>query len=695
MSRLVAPAGPAREHHHDRLGRWIARAALALALTGGMARAGLPGSSSANALARPAVQQAPRNPVSRENNQEAGTYSWLLGPLHAPSGRIDGFASPPSVNLGGQLTFYLSAASSRLDLDIYRLGWYGGQGGRLLLHVPHLAAPPQPVPRPDPHTGLAVPSWKPTYTLRAPITWVSGVYLAKLTDQQGYQRYVRFTVRDDSSRAAVLFQSSLMTEQAYNRWSGKSLYGDISVSGPRSLSRRAYAVTLDRPLLTGNGAGSQFLTEELSLLRWLERNGADLTYTTDWDSAHSPESLRGHRVVLIAGHSEYWPTGLRDNLTAARDGGVSLAVFGANAGFWHTRLTADSYGADRVIVCYKDAALDPVSSKAPAETTMTYRDARLSRPEDTLLGAMYDDWMPGLEDLVVPSGTDPLFRGVGLQAGDHIPLALGSEYDRVFDTDRLPSTLRVLLTSPVTQGGDGPSQAEQVTAAYDLPTPARASVLRASVRSASGFVLALSVRASDGHTYQVSYDTRAGPPQRAGRSVTVHLGVGLTDWRWHNISRDVAADLANLTSARLIFIQGLTVQGNLRLGPLGLWDHGKLVWQLGIAGSRGSAPLGWRYSGPPPLPTRAVGSPGGILDVTHDAVLGQDVLRLATLGRANMANTTIYTARSGARVFNAGTLVWGSTLDHNPYSNGRQVDPRMDRLTRAILRELGAPLPTP
>jgi len=73
MSRLVAPAGPAREHHHDRLGRWIARAALALALTGGMARAGLPGSSSANALARPAVQQAPRNPVSRENNQE-GRY---------------------------------------------------------------------------------------------------------------------------------------------------------------------------------------------------------------------------------------------------------------------------------------------------------------------------------------------------------------------------------------------------------------------------------------------------------------------------------------------------------------------------------------------------------------------------------------------------------------------------------------------
>src|SRR5207245_7109887 len=127
----------------------------------------------------------------------------------------------------------------------------------------------------------------PAYTLVVPTTWTSGVYLAVLTNSQNYQNYIDFVIRDDSRVAALVYQQSVTTYQAYNNYpndgTGKSLY-EYNSAPPNTLTgtARAVKVSFDRPY-SNNGDG-QFLTWEVYFVRWLERWGYDVAYSTDVDT---------------------------------------------------------------------------------------------------------------------------------------------------------------------------------------------------------------------------------------------------------------------------------------------------------------------------------------------------------------------------------------------------------------------------
>jgi len=84
-------------------------------------------------------------------------------------------------------------------------------------------------------------------------------------------------VRDDGRVAALLYQQSTSTYQAYNNWGGKSLY-DYS-----SVGRRAATVSFDRPY-RDDGAGDLFAWE-LYMIRWLEHSGYDVSYSTSVDTS--------------------------------------------------------------------------------------------------------------------------------------------------------------------------------------------------------------------------------------------------------------------------------------------------------------------------------------------------------------------------------------------------------------------------
>ena len=70
---------------------------------------------------------------------------------------------------------------------------------------------------------------------------------------------------------------------------------------------------------------------EYNLVRFLEREGYDVTYCTDVDIKQNANLPLQHRVLLVGGHSEYWTPEMRANVINARDHGVNLAIFGANA----------------------------------------------------------------------------------------------------------------------------------------------------------------------------------------------------------------------------------------------------------------------------------------------------------------------------------------------------------------------------
>src|SRR4051812_13682044 len=403
------------------------------------------------ALLLPAVLSASRaadaatgvNPVVDEN-QLPGTSAWQLNKQGDDvQKQIKGYASAASVNLGETINFYVTVNPAQsYSIDIYRVGYYQGLGGRLTQHVGGLPGVVQPACPADATTGMISCNWSLGYQLTVPTTWTSGVFLAKLTNGQGFQNYITFTVRDDARGSDLLYQQSVSTYQAYNNYpddvasgatvptTGKSLYDYNSSTTKTSLgTQRAVKVSYDRPY-SQDGSG-QFLDFEIYFIRWAEQNGYDVTYATSVDTDLNGARLRNHRGFLSVGHDEYWSKAMFDAVANARDNQVGLGFFSGNSVYWNVRFESSAGGQpDRVQVCYKDPTLDPITDNT---TTMRWRDAQVNRPEQQLMGAMTTGQQPDGDPpaaYVVTNSSNWIYAGTGLKDGDQVPAIVGYEADR-------------------------------------------------------------------------------------------------------------------------------------------------------------------------------------------------------------------------------------------------------------------------
>jgi hypothetical protein len=266
-----------------------------------------------------------------------------------------------------------------------------------------------------------------------------------------------FVVRDDASRAPLLYQQSVATYQAYNNYpedgkNGKSLYshnsfGFTTIAG----EPRAVKVSFDRPY-RDTGA-PHFLDEEWSweyyFIRWIERSGYDVSYSTDLDTHRNGERLQGSRAFLVVGHDEYWSREMRNAVEAARDRGVNLGFFGADNALVQVRFEPSSAGiADRIMVCYKDANVDPIED--PTGETVRFRE--LGRAEQSLIGIQSAAWnMPDANTpYVVANSNHWIYSGTGLRDGDTIPGIVGYEVDTLMPEHPQPrgSGYTLLSRSP-------------------------------------------------------------------------------------------------------------------------------------------------------------------------------------------------------------------------------------------------------
>jgi hypothetical protein len=290
--------------------------------------------------------------------------------------------------------------ATKKRVEVFRLGWYRGAGARLLACLPGCSRDEpggsQPVPPPDPQTGKIAASWPVTDELTVPADWVSGYYWLDLVltsgPNAGEAGSVPLIVREPASRASsILLVAPVDTWQAYNVWGGKSLY-ESRVGDPKSYDR---VVSFDRPYDPTSSPLQSPLYWEYPLVRFLERYGYDVSYTTDVDVDASPSELTRHRLVIVAGHSEYWTKGIFDAYQGARDAGTNLAFLGGNDGYWQIRYADDR----RSIVEWRSAVLDP--DPDPAEKTVRFRDLLPPRPECQLTGL---EWQGGWRR---PPGTIP------------------------------------------------------------------------------------------------------------------------------------------------------------------------------------------------------------------------------------------------------------------------------------------------
>ncbi|HYK97829.1 MAG TPA: N,N-dimethylformamidase beta subunit family domain-containing protein [Candidatus Acidoferrales bacterium] len=324
---------------------------------------------------------------------------------------IQGFATDISVNRGSTISFKVSTNATAYRIDIYRLGYYGGAGARLVATLAPSVTLPQTQPPclTDSVTHLVdCGNWSVSASWSVPTTAVSGVYIGRLvrTDTGGASHMV-FIVRNDASTSALLFQTSDTTWTAYNTYVGNSLYYPTQQT-------RGFKVSYNRPY-NNRAAGatgtptSWLFDAEYPMIRWLEANGYDVTYISGVDTDRSGSLLLQHPVFLSVGHDEYWSAAQRANVEAARNAGHSLAFFSGDEVFWKTRYEQSSdasHTAYRTLVTYKETHNNGVIDPAdPPTWTGTWRDPRFSPPAD---GGRPENALSGQIFMVNATRTDPI-----------------------------------------------------------------------------------------------------------------------------------------------------------------------------------------------------------------------------------------------------------------------------------------------
>lgn len=399
--RIRAAGARLSEYRNAMEGRqmteWLTAAARRLIAGGLIVISGL---LAAALLPQAASGQACSNPVACENLLPgADSSEWEVN--GAGDSSIQGFATAQSVNKGETISFKVDSETPNYRIDIYRLGYYGGLGARLIAsNLTPTNTATQPACQTFSDTGLIdCGNWNVSRSWTVPSTSVSGIYTAVLKRNDGNgMSQILFVVRDDARSSDILYQTSDQTWQAYNNYGGNSLY-TCSVACPPGNPRTykaAFKVSYNRPLLTESvsDGSSMFRGAEYSMIRFLEQSGFDVSYFSGVDTHTRGALIKNHKMFMSNGHDEYWSAPQRANVEAARDAGVNLSFFAGNDIFWKTRFEPSQAGPsapNRTLVSYKDTHFDAPTD--PVEWTGTWRDTRFTtdgmKPENALTGQSF------------------------------------------------------------------------------------------------------------------------------------------------------------------------------------------------------------------------------------------------------------------------------------------------------------------
>jgi N,N-dimethylformamidase beta subunit-like, C-terminal/Domain of unknown function (DUF4082)/Fibronectin type III domain/Bacterial Ig domain len=407
------------------------------------------------------------NPIVCENALPGEAPSeWQVNGVGNPE--IEGYATSMSVNVGQTESFKIDTSASSYHIEILRLGYYKGDGARLVAsNIKPTATLPQKQPAclTSSATGLIdCGNWGVSASWTVPSNAVSGVYIAELVlGGSKEESQIPFVVRNDASHAEVLLQTSDATWEAYNDWGGNSLYTCTVACPPGEPEayKGADAVSYNRPWegsFEVDGGASYLWYAEYQMMYWLEENGYNVSYTSESEVDHNGALLKNHKVFMSSGHDEYWSEGQRASVESALAGGVNLAFFSGNEIFWKTRWGPSTEGTStpyRTLTTYKETHYNaPVDPEDPPTWTGSWRDPRFSppanggRPENALTGQLFLV-NAGTSDITVPSQYSKLrlwknSAASTLRSGQSLTLApgtgtLGYEWDEDVDNGFRPA----------------------------------------------------------------------------------------------------------------------------------------------------------------------------------------------------------------------------------------------------------------
>jgi hypothetical protein len=414
-----------------------------------------------------------------QENRKVGSRDWMLTQTRIdPATKyrcpwVEGYASEASIQAGRTLRLMVSCQDAKSVLiEVFRLGYYAGDGARKMAQYGPVACSAQPTPQPG-KLRLMDCQWETTLDLTIGSDWPSGVYVAKLTEQlEKLQSYIIFIVKDDRQADFVL-QCSDHTWQAYNRWPSQfSLYddgqqqwhwGDKSQVGFNRPYGK-YCQILDAPLSLGSG---ELFLWEFPMVYWLEQEGYDVTYISNTDLHSDLNNARRGYGFLSVGHDEYWTIDMYRHVQSAIAAGTSVGFFSGNA------------------VCGKiqwDSSLRAfrrVGVFGPPGGTREF-DAMSSLPHERpyaneLIGAHSTGPVTGGADWICTLPDHWLYAKTGMKSGDRIAGLIGWEYH---GDPALLAGLEIVATGP-TQSAPGQLN-EGIYTATVYPGPKNNFVFNAS-----------------------------------------------------------------------------------------------------------------------------------------------------------------------------------------------------------------------
>ena len=291
---------------------------------------------------------------------------------------IRGYAEQPSPTPGDQVVLRVATDAPQFRIEFFHCGqelepcestpWLPGQDAPL--HLPW-----QDWGRSNGGlNGEPLAPWA-AHPFPIPAGWPSGVYLAIFVEGDGNGRDASqpdrtspdsrtgralFVVRAAPERRnRILYKLPLFTYHAYNL-GGEEIFNPATLRGHWCLYNMPHphqlpcdfppAVGLHRP---GGGTGATpydmvknpdpfdptprqtFVHWDARFISWLEREGYELDYCTDYDLHRCGRALLDPYTLLVsAGHDEYWTAEMRDAVEDYTMSGGNVAFFSGNTAWW-------------------------------------------------------------------------------------------------------------------------------------------------------------------------------------------------------------------------------------------------------------------------------------------------------------------------------------------------------------------------
>ena len=430
----------------------------------------------------PTISPVPEPPPTwvQEENRKPGTAEWYVPyEVQLNPDRLGAYTTQPSVVRGEPVTLRIqNALGGRQRVRAYRMGYYGGKGGRLVASSDWTPATTQPDPTLVASQDgrrinmVTAANWKDTLTLDT-TDWPEGAYALVIESSTHRRCPIPFMVRSSTVAGRTVMINSTTTWQAYNKFGQHSTY---SGPGKSNFVDRSRVVTYDRPY--DKNAVERFMNWERPAIMEAERSGVDLAYLTDVDLERGGiRDYPGARAMIMPGHDEYWSNARVTAWTQMRDAGTNFVALTGNIMWWRIRW----HPGMRTYDIYKAVHEDP--RPYVGEATGHFDTVEMV----PVLGSRYvcNDLVAAMEI------TEPDFwayEGTGVTKGEKLPGLIRHEPDAAFRIPGLqPSAVEVPSHTRVHCKSGGRPVVNFADTTY-YTAPSGAGVLKTST---AGMALAL------------------------------------------------------------------------------------------------------------------------------------------------------------------------------------------------------------